>query len=280
MRLIISPLFAAVLAACGTLTQTPPQIISLDLTHGPPLVHMTIGNGAVVRAIFDTGSDSSVLNIDYARASNLAEQGPDFVVSPLGGPHIEGFHTTVRSATIEGVAAPAFEATAVPLDLGTPVAVLSPNIFSGKWLTLDFGASRLLIADRGAHPPAGASSTYDADGRLPTISVVIAGHTLSGHLDTGSEGALSLPFAMASSLPLEAPPRKTARGQSAGAEFDIYSAQLHGDARVGALLLHNPEIEFLDVEGAPINVGMGVLRRMQIVLDPERKLVWTRPRAD
>lgn len=276
MRYFIAFLFAVALAACTTLAPTPPQIIPLDLTHGPPLVHMTIGNGATVRAIFDTGSESSVLNIDYARESQLENRGPDFIVSPLGGPHIEGFHTIVRNATIEGVAAPAFEATAVPLDLGTPVAILSPSLFRGKWLTLDFGASRLLVSERGAHPPAGAPSTYDADGRLPTINVVIAGHTLTGHLDTGSEGALSLPYAMASSLPLAAPPRKTARGQSAGAEFDIYSAQLRGDARVGALLLHNPEIEFLDVEGAPVNVGMGVLRRMQIVLDPERKLVWTR----
>ena len=258
---------------------SPRQTIALDLTHGAPLMHLAIGARAPVYAIFDTGSDLSVIDIAYARRIGLPEQGPDYIGSPLGGPRIEGFRTTIRDVTFEGVRAPAFAATAAPLDLGAPLAIVSPNAFGGKWLTIDFGGSRILLDARGAQPPEGVRSGYDSEGRLPTIAVDIGGRAISAHLDTGSDGGLSLPYAVAASLQFVVPPRKSGRAQSAAAQFDVYSAQLRGDVRVGPLLLRDPEVEFFDADSATANVGMGLLRHLQIVIDPERKAVWTRART-
>lgn len=256
----------------------PAGVISLDMSQGPPLAHLSIDGGEPVVAIFDTGSDGSVLTLEFARRLHLPEEGPDYVVSPLGGPRIEGFRTTVRHALVEGVAMAPFAASAVPIDLGGASAVISPAAFAGRLVTIDFGGARIVLSTPGPAPPPGVQSAYGADG-LPTIAVSIGGQNLTGHLDTGAPGALTLPLAQAAGLPLASPPRKIARAQSAGADLDIYSAQLDGDVIVGPLTLHNPEIQFFDTDTQAVNVGMQLLRQMTITLDPARRLVWSERRG-
>jgi hypothetical protein len=250
----------------------------LNLEHGSPLVMIAIGGGEESYAIFDTGSQGAVVHIDYARAHGLPNEGPDYVVSPLGGDRIEGFRTTIREATLSGVAVPPFRAAAVPLDLGTPVAVISPDAFTGYLVTLDFAAAELRIFARDPKaPPRGVESAYGQDS-LPAIDATIGGHTYSAHLDTGADHTLSMSLSMAAGLALAAPPRLSGRIESVGARLDVYTAQLRGDVTVGPLVLHDPEIEFVDTQHPHMNVGMGLVRRMQITLDPEQRRVWSTER--
>ena len=252
--------------------------IPLNLKYGAPLLRLSIAGGDEADAIFDTGSQGAVVNIDYARAHALANEGLDYVVSPLGGDRIEGFRTTIRNARLSGVSIPAFSAVAVPLDLGAPVAVLSPDAFPGQIVTLDFAAAELRIAPRNvASPPQGVESGYDASS-LPTIALNVAGRILHAHLDTGADHAISMPLALAADIPLHAPPRLSGRLESIGAQLDVYTARVRGKVVVGPLTLRDPEIEFVDSPTPQFNIGMNLIRRMIVALDPERKRVWTQAR--
>jgi hypothetical protein len=275
-----SSIFIVLLAciSCATSLQSPlGQIVPADLTHGPILVRLSVGDSAPVWALFDTGAQAAVLTADYARANHLPDQGPDEVVSPLGGEPIHGFHTTVPHARIGEVVASQFTATAAPLDMGAPRAILGPDVFAGRLVTIDIANSRLLISPRGREAPAGVESGYGRD-TLPTIAVSAGGRNYLAHLDTGSDSPLSMNLSLARDLPLAAAPRKTAQGQSVNTTFDIYSAQLLGDMHIGPLTLHNPTIEFFDTPGAGVNIGRGMLAQMLITLDPERRSVWSSTR--
>ena len=156
--------------------------------------------------------------------------------------------------------------------------VLSPNIFAGRLVTVDFGRGELRIGDRNA-APLGVGSPYANlhDGHaLPAIGVDVGGQAFNALIDTGAPGGLTFPYSMASSLPLTSAPVRVGTVRFVDGEHARYSATLVGDVRVGALTLTNPEVELID--GLPfVNIGMGLLRGMSITLDPEARLVWLEP---
>jgi hypothetical protein len=237
---------------------------------------VSIGGGAPELWVFDTGSMGSIINAERARALGLPQQGIALAGSPAGGAPIEGFITSVTDMHIGDVAMPPMQLAAFPSFLPDRGGVISPNTFSGRLLTLDFAASQLRISDKTpANRPSGEGYPYSGNARhrLPSVPVTVAGQTNAAHLDSGSPGALTFPYSMVASLPLTGTPVAAGHARFVDGVHDKYTAQINGDVQVGPLTLHNPEISLID--GLPfVNVGMGVLRRMTITLDPEDQRVW------
>ncbi len=275
LRIIGCSLALAALTSTA-IAQPAAQTIPLDLSGTRPAVSVSINGAAPELWVFDTGAMGAIINIDHAHALNLPEQQPVQIGSPAGGTPMQGFLTQLSNATIGGVAMAPFHIVAVPTILPDRGGVIGPNVFAGKLLTLDLAHSQLRIAEKTpANTPQGEGAAYAGNGphKLPAIPVTLNGQTTWAHIDTGAPGALVLPYSMASSLPLAAPPVEVGHARFVDGVHTRYSATLNGDVQVGPLTLHNPEIGFID--GLPnLNVGMELLTRLTITLDPEQQRSW------
>jgi hypothetical protein len=251
-----------------------PLVLPIDLSGSHPTVRITLAGQEPETWVFDTGAGGSVINIDRARALQLPEQEEVQVGSPAGGEPVRGFRTTITGARIGEAELPEFRAAAIPsMHSGARhTGVLSPYIFAGRLVTFDLARGEVRIADRSA-APASPPTPYSASHPLPAISVTIGTQTFEAHLDSGGPHGLALPYALAASLPLAAPPEQVGVARFVDGEHPRYRAQIVGAVQVGPLTLNDPEISMID--GLPfVNVGTPLLRRMTITLDPERRVSW------
>lgn len=251
--------------------------IPLDMSGTRPAVSVSINGGAPELWVFDTGAGGTVMDIAKARALGLPEEQPVQLGSPAGGTPQQGFLTTLSSLNVAGHTLPPTHVVAAPAIMADRGGVLSPFAFNGQFVTFDFAHSRVRISDRTpANTPAGMPTPYGGTGRghqLPAITVTLGAQTWMAHIDTGSPGAVTFPYAMAATLPLAAPPVQTGRARFVDGDHARYSATLTGRIHVGPLTLDNPQIELID--GLPsINIGSRLLNQMTITLDPEAQRVW------
>ena len=281
MRIAAYFVLALVLFSLTPSAARADDVIPLDLSGTRPAVSVTIGDGAPELWVFDTGAGGTVINMERAQALGLPELQPVQIGSPLGGTPMQGFLTRLTGVRIGDVALPEIRVVAASSMLPDRGGVLSPNIFAGRLVTLDFGRNELRIRDKTpANTPAGAAVEYFGRGphALPGIEVRVGeGPVQQAHIDSGAPGGLTFPYSMASSLPLAAPPVQVGQARFVDGPRARYTARLQGVVQVGPLTLENPEINL--IEGMPyLNVGMGLLSEMIITLDPAESRSWVRAR--
>jgi hypothetical protein len=257
------------------------QTIPLDITRGQPRVRLSINGADHGEAIFDTGASGSAIHRPLAEQLALPNEGLAGVRSGAGGETIEGFMTTVSNAQLNGVDVPAFRSIAIPMLRPDTVAIISANIFTGQLVRLHFGASEMQIIEKtAATTPTTTAVPYDAGPRpLPSIPLHLPDTPeMLAHLDTGAPGGIALPREMADTLPLSTDLVESGRARLVNGERTIYRATLNGEARVGPLSVANPELVFM--EGLPHgNIGMALLRQLDITLDPAERRLWVQPYA-
>jgi hypothetical protein len=113
---------------------------------------------------------------------------------------------------------------------------------------------------------------YELDHGIPAIEIDVNGQKSRVHIDSGSPAQVSLPRSAATSLALSEEPRVVGHGRTADGEFDVYAAPLHGEVRVGSIVLANPRLDFVDV--FPIgNVGYRFLKDLVVTFDPASRRV-------
>lgn len=274
MPALILALSMPLVAGCASTEAMQDQVIALDLSGPRPAVQVSIGGNTPEPWVFDTGAEGSMIDVARARAWGLPEQRAILIGSPAGGEPVEGFVTSVRDVSVGGVSVHAVEMTAGP-PLVPLAGVLSPNIFTGQLVTVDFARAELRIGDRSTAPNSAGTPYASLGGghALPAIGIDMGGRVFSALIDTGAPGGLTVPYSMASSLPLSSEPVQVGIARFMDGEHPRYRATLGGTVKVGAMILANPEIEFID--GLPfVSIGMGLLRRMSITLDPEARLTW------
>jgi hypothetical protein len=276
-------LLALALAAVAPRTAWADDVFALDLSGTRPALAVSIAGAAPELWVFDTGAGGSVINLERAQALGLPEGRHVGLGSPAGGTPVDGFLTRLNGASIGAVTLPEISLVAAPALLPDRVGVLSPNIFAGRLVVLDFARNQLRIAEKTAtNTPSGAATPYFGGNHhgLPAIAVSVGGAAPQmAHMDSGAPGGLTFPYAMAASLPLAAAPVESGRARFVDGEHARYRATLQGVVQVGPLTLTNPEIELID--GLPfLNVGMGLLGQMIITLDPAARLVWAAAAPD
>ena len=186
-----------------------------------------------------SGKNQKAHRILHADSVDVGEAHLGDVDVSEGGPHFEG---------IDGV--------------------IGLQLFNSLIVTFDYPNSRFDV-DGGGLPPADGAKvlTYTVEHGVPTIEIDVAGTKVKTDIDSGSPALISLPLALAKSLPLAEEPRVVGHGKTVGNEFDIYAAPLKGEARIGAITLTDPRLDFVEI--FPVgNLGFRFLKDLVVTFDP------------
>jgi hypothetical protein len=251
---VIGKLLAAAFAAAAALAQPAPpaaETVPLDLTGPRPVAMLTVGSGAPVRVIFDTGASGNVLDADFARAAGLPDEGPAHVGTPAGGPPMVGFRTRIESGRLGNAALGGIRAVALPMPFMQRLnveGVFGPGTFSGRLVFLDLARSEVRVTAKAPETiPSGPSHPYSDMGprSLPGVAVEIGARSFDAHIDTGQPGMLMMPMAMSGEVPLggaltEGPPARLADGVPRAVRI----GRIRRTVRIGPLTFENPEVRF------------------------------------
>jgi CubicO group peptidase (beta-lactamase class C family) len=186
-----------------------------------------------------SGKNQKAIRILHAESVDVGEAHFGQVDVSEGGPHFEG---------IDGV--------------------IGLQLFTSLIVTFDYPNSRFEV-DGGGLPPADGAKvlTYTAEHGVPTIEIEVAGVKVKTDIDSGSPALISLPLALAKSLPLAEEPRVVGHGKTVGNDFDIYAAPLKGEAHIGAITLTDPRVDFVEI--FPVgNLGFRFLKDLVVTFDP------------
>ena len=284
MKPLLAAAVLAFAATAGAQTPSGVETVPLDLTGQRPIAMLSIGGGAPVPVIFDTGASGNVIDLEFARSANLPDEGGAMVGTPAGGEPLRGFRTTIAEGRLGNAALRGVRAVAVPMPAMQALAVkgvFGPGTFSGRLVHLDLGRGEVRVTEKTeALIPSATPSPYLGEGMrsLPGVTVQIGGRSYEAHIDTGQPGALAFPASMAAELPIDGELRPAARPArlADGTPRETREGRIRGTVRVGPLTLENPEARF--IEGLQrVNVGMVVLRGSTLVLDPAERRSWLVP---
>lgn len=275
-------LAAAVLSAplAASLThparaQAPaPETITLFQSNDRVLVMLTIGDHPPMPAVFDTGTNGNIIDMDIAAKLGLENKGASRSVDGSTGRPVPGFETFITKASLGGVAIQDARATAMAFNHANEVAIIGPNSFPGQYVVMDLGKSRLTLFTPENAPQAGAAVPYLGEGgaALPSLNIELEGRTIPAILDTGNTSDFLLPLSLAKGLPLESELAVIGYATSAAGVQDVYEARLGEDITVAGVVFHRPKIRF--IEGGRPNIGMPVLRQLKLMFDPVERRTW------
>jgi predicted aspartyl protease len=267
--LLVAALMATQGAAAADDSAPKSQIVPLYVSTNRPLAMLTIGDSAPMPVVFDTGTTENILDAGLAKRLGLKVVGRFNLRDDASGRSVE-VPTAEAAAQLSGV----------PLDTnlirlpdsrsGDEVGIFGPYSFGNRYVVVEAGLNRLRIIPKdGGFVPPGPGHAYKED--IPAAEIRIAGRLYDAVLDTGHDGALSLPANFVRSVPLKAPAKIVGKAVSALAEQDVFGGQLVGSVELGPYSLRDPDVAFVDTV---INVGFPAIRHLTIVLDPANKLTW------
>jgi hypothetical protein len=146
-------------------------------------------------------------------------------------------------------------------------------MFADHLLTIDYGARRLRASTGELPPPDGTSVLpFEMRQGLPVIRVRIASRETDVLIDSGCECGLLLPRAMASELPLAAPPQPAGRLATLFREVDLTEAPLRGSAWIGSTELCEPTLRFAEGFNEAL-LGRRILESLVVTFDQRNKRV-------
>jgi hypothetical protein len=270
---------ASAAAASPPAEQAPDAIIPLYISSDWALAILYVGDRPPAPVVFDTGTTDNILSAKYAGFLGLKSKGPAHIVDAATGKPVPGFLADVPHARLSEAEVVNPQTEIIDYERPDRVGVFGPNSFSGRLVILEFADSQVRVRRKAPDTiPAGPAFRYAGEGDevLPSIDLALPGMTVRATLDTGNTAALILPLSLASKLPLEAPPRVVGQALSASGAQDVYGARLKGQVHIGPVTLDNPDIEFFQGAGGA-NVGLQVLRKLKVVLDPAERRDWVLP---
>ena len=267
--------FAAVAGAASPPGPLPPTgMVALAQSDQRLFVMLRIGAGEILPMIFDTGSDGHSIDRLAVRHNRLRTIGATIEHDGTTGRR-RALHTVaITDASLGGLSVGTIEAAALDYDRDDAMGIVSPQLFAGRLVRLDLARNRAAIVEKTAAtiPPTPASPYL---GGLPATDLVLPdGKTIRANLDTGYNGELSLPLAMMTTLPLIAPATVVGRFRSIDASGEVFGGQIRGTVRIGPLTLESPHVTFL---GNVANVGLPLIRRTTLLLDPADQRSWLLP---
>ncbi|MBI3450927.1 MAG: aspartyl protease family protein [Acidobacteria bacterium] len=244
--------------------------VPMTLVGRHPRIAVMLNGKGPYQFVLDTGAHGSVVDTAVAKELKLEELGDTELNSPLGKQGIPSKLVRIESlglgdARVTGARAATMDLVGILRDT-TVAGVLSPSVFAGCLVTLDYPKSAVTVA-KGNLPPADGARIFEfeADAPLPEVRLNVAGFEIPAHVDSGSSGGISLPTSYAAKLPLEAPPVEIRRARTVDKEFVILGATLKGDLALGSFKLRNPELSFSELPMG--NIGYDFLKRFAVTLD-------------
>ncbi len=248
--------------------------ITLFQSEGRVLVMMRIGDGELLPMVFDTGSDGHSIDRLIVSREHLKKIGTTIEIDGTTGKRRILPQVVIDDVTIGGLKVKRIEATALDYDRSDAMGIISSEMFTGSLVYLDLANGRARLVPRATAPlPAGPAIDYVRD--IPSVQIVMPdGSTLPAHFDTGYNDSLSLPIDLMDKVPLMEKPRVVGRFKSINTEGEVYGGRIRGTVRIGPVELENPDVTFL---GDLANIGLPVIRRVTLVIDPQAKRNWVLP---
>lgn len=259
-------------ALCGT-----PVAVPLTMSGGHPSIELRVNGKGPYRFSFDTGSGAElILEQDLADELGLESKGTRRIGDPNSPDALEAQVVRVARVELGGLTIRDVRSIAwVPQVMGVaglPRGVVGLGLFGERLVTLDYPRGTLIL-DSGELPEPDGKTIVAAsfEEGIPSLQINVAGVTYRAHLDSGSTGFLGLPLDAAKTLPLESPPVVVGRARTASGDYAVSEARLKGPVRIGALVIENPRVRFVDLPVA--NLGFDLLRSLVVTVDSKNARV-------
>jgi hypothetical protein len=246
--------------------------LPLTMTNHVPVVEAKINGKGPYRFALDSGFGGMV-----EVAATLAEQLALPVIGEMraGDPSGRSPRTVrlFRTASVDVGSAHFGGVSVSESSRGNPGetdGVIGLSLFQGLLVKLDYVNGRFVVRDGSL--PAEASLAYTDEHGVPCIEIDVDGVKTKVDIDSGSPTEVSLPLDIATSLPLATKPQVVGRGRTADGDFDVYSATLKGQVRVGGIVLTNPRLDFISVFPNG-HLGFQFLKNLILTFDPTNRRV-------
>lgn len=249
-----------------------PVDLTFTLAHHVPVIEAKINGKGPFRFAVDTGFGGMMeVSPKLAADLNMPVIGETLSGDPSGRNPI---HVTIHSAEsvdVGGLHLGGVKVGENPrMVLPDVDGMIGLSLFRSLLVTFDYPNGKMSI--RGGKLPEAESMPYTLDHGIPAIEIEVNGKPQRVHLDGGSPALVTLPRSAAATLTLAEEPRVVGHGRTADGEFDVYSAPLAGEVRIGNIALTNPRLDFVDV--FPIgNVGYRFFKDLAVTYDPGSKRV-------
>jgi|SRR5579862_1375984 len=254
----------------------PGQVVlaMLPSARQSPVIELDIG-GEKYKFALDTGAAGGRVSPEIVRRLGLKPVGKAQAGDPSGKnsvdvslyriPKIKAGGATLYGVEMfsdDGVAphgaAPHFD------------GVIGYAVFHDLLLTLDYPHSRVVLTPG----PMSAdqfkrSIPYKLEHGLPLLEVQVGDVKVGGHVDSGSDGALSIPAKFKSRLHLVGEPRKIGQARTLFNTIDIYLAKVTDPISVGGMKLPIDQVELHDLFPFA-NIGGRVLRKFAVTIEQKR----------
>jgi hypothetical protein len=151
--------------------------------------------------------------------------------------------------------------------------VIGYAAFYGLLLTLDYPKHEVVISPGGmTKDQEGGAIRYSLNHGLVTLPVQIGDVRVDGHVDSGSDGSLSIPARFKSQLRTDGEPRLLGHARSLFNSFDIYSVKVKDPILVGGMKMPINSVEYHDMWPFS-NIGGRLLKNFRVSIDQKKKLI-------
>ena len=280
----------ALLAGCFSFRREPPHPGRTRLDS--PVVTLsaiTVSNYLIIEAkwdkhgpyhfLIDTGA--SVTLVSPELAARYGGKNPFPPDTPLVRVKSAEGDTALLTATLlsrlqldgarfEDVQALVYDFTALSAHLGVRIdGILGFPLFRETLLTLDYPHARVLLQDRDATPPPGATIAFNNDRKTPIIPVRLGEQTFATLVDSGSDAALSLnPAGLQADFAVA--PRPGAMVGTLTGDREQRIGRLASTLMIGNHALVRPVVDLTDDLSS---LGGGILKDFTVTFDQERSRV-------
>ncbi len=252
----------------------------LDVTASTPVIEARINGSGPFRFILDTGASGTVLFAQLVKELALPVTGKAKLGDPSDPDAIDVDRVRIDTITIGDAVFYEVEADAwdAPAHFGAADirGILGFSVFFDCLMTFDFDRNRLIL-QKGELPPADDAEilAYEMRDDVPTVQLVLGDVRVAAHIDSGAPSTFILPENMQQRLKLQGTPVVVGRGRTINSEFDILSATLDGNARLGRHVFQRPQVKFINMlnDVGVANIGSGILRRFTVTFDQTNRRV-------
>lgn len=258
----------------------PPEgVMPLFLSEGRVIMLLRSKGRTPFPVVFDTGTNGNALDTRVATQLGLKKlQGKEHkVIDGSTGKGFVTFGAVLPEIAVQDYRLGDLEVSVYDWNKPSEVGIFGPNMFENRLVYIDLSKSRLRVRanDVSARPLTGRHGYINnlpaAEISLPDVGIVAA------KLDSGNNAPLLLPESYISRVKLKTKPEIVGRTTSVSGTRDVLGGTLDGEVKIGGLTLSGLDVIFV---GLLPNVGLPILRRLKLLIDPAAQACWLLTRQD
>jgi hypothetical protein len=242
-----------------------------------PVINLEIG-GKTYRFALDTGAVGGRISEEVVQGLGLKPVGKILAGDPSGKhdrevsiykiPEIKAGGATLYGVRMMADSGVAPKGTAAYFD-----GVIGYAVFHDLLLTLDYPHSQVVLKPGGmSSDQVKASVPYELEHGIPFMQVQVGKVKVGGHVDSGSDGGLSIPAKFKPDLNLDGDPVLVGHARTLFNSVDIYLATVKDPIRVGGLAMPIHQVELNDLFPFA-NIGGRLLHKFRVTIDQHKKRI-------